>query len=77
VVAALPAIAHVGRVSGEQDGRFEFAGVHVVVVVTANAGRIAGLCPVVAARIQADPNCIVDVGFLRDIGKDIVPAVTR
>src|ERR1700693_2260012 len=30
VVATLPALAYVGRVSGEQDGCFEFAGVHVV-----------------------------------------------
>jgi hypothetical protein len=38
VVGALPAIAQLGRVSGKQDGCFEFAGVHVVVVVTAYAG---------------------------------------
>src|ERR1700686_4157643 len=76
VVAALPALAYVGRVSGEQDGCFEFAGVHVVVVGTGNAAGLAGLWPVVAARIHADLNCIVDIGFLRDVGKDIVAAVT-
>jgi hypothetical protein len=76
VVAALPAIAQVGRVSGEQDGCFEFASVHVVVVVAANAGGVAGLCPVVPARIQANLNCIVGVDFLRNIGKDVIAAVT-
>ena len=56
VVAALPPFAYIGRVSREQDGCFEFAAVHVVVVVTANAGGMAGLGPVVAARVQADLN---------------------
>lgn len=76
VVAALPAIAQVGRVSGEQDGCFEFAGVHVVVVVAADAGGMAGVYPVVPARIQADLNCVVDIDFLRNIGKDVIAAVT-
>jgi len=70
VVAALPAIAHVDRVSGEQDGCLEFVGVRVVVVVTANAGSMAGLCQVVSARIQANLNCIVGVGLLHDISKN-------
>jgi hypothetical protein len=76
VVAALPTIAHVGRVSGEQDGCFEFAGVHVVVVVAANSGGMASVCPVIPARIQANLNCIVGVDFLRDIGKDVIAAGT-
>lgn len=76
MVAALPAISQLGRVSGEQDGCFEFAGVHVVVVVTADASCMAGLCPVVTARIKADLNCFVRICFLHDIVKDIIAAVT-
>jgi hypothetical protein len=37
VVAALPALAYLGRVSGEQDGGLKLAGVHVVVVAVVPA----------------------------------------
>jgi hypothetical protein len=43
VVTGLPALAHSGRVSREQDGSFEFTRVHVVVAGAARTGGVAGL----------------------------------
>src|ERR1700757_31779 len=76
VVVTLPAVAHVARVSGEQDRRFEFAGVHVVVVATADAGSTACYRPVRAARIQPDAHRAVGVGLLHDIAEYVLAAVT-
>lgn len=38
VIMAMPAVAHVARVRGEQDRRLELAGVHVVVAAADDAG---------------------------------------
>src|ERR1700758_5211016 len=76
VVVTLPAVAHVAGVSGEQDRRFEFAGVHVVVVVAADAGGMPRFRPVGAARIQSDAHRADGVGLLHDIAEYVVAAVT-
>lgn len=76
VVMALPAVAHVARVSGEQDRHFELAGVHVVVAAARDAGRPAGLSPVLAAWIQPDAHRTAGVGLLHHIAEYVVTAVT-
>src|SRR6516162_7309035 len=76
MVIALPAAAHVARVSGEQDRRFELASVHVVVIATADAGSTARVRPVRAAWIQSDANRAVCIGLLHHIAEHIVAAVT-
>jgi hypothetical protein len=51
VVGCVRAVAHVWRVRGEQDGRFEFAGVHIVVVAAGDVRGDAGFGPVFAAGV--------------------------
>jgi len=60
VVGGVPAVAHVGGVRGEQDGRFEFAGVHVVVVAAGDARGGAGFGPVFAAGVEPDTERTVE-----------------
>src|ERR1700758_4846294 len=76
VVMALPAVAHVARVSGEQDRRLELAGVHVVVVAAGDAGSTARFRPVRAAWIQPDAHRAVGIRLLHHIAEHVVAAVT-
>lgn len=73
---ALPPVTHITRVGGEQDRRFELAGVHVVVVATADAGGLASFDPVRAARIQSDAHRTVCIELLDHIAEHVVAAVT-
>src|ERR1700694_2012384 len=75
VVGGVPAVAHGGGASGEQDGRCEFAGVHVVVVAAGDARGGAGFGPVFAAGVEPDTERPVNVGLLSEVGQDRVAAV--
>ena len=63
VIGGVPAIAHVGRLRGEQDGRFEFTDVHVVVGATGDARGDAGFGPIFAAGVEPDTERTLNVGL--------------
>lgn len=76
VVGAGPPVAQVVGVGGEQDGSFEFAGVHVVVIAAGDTGSGTGFGPVLATRIQPQFELVGGlVGMLDDIGEYGVAAV--
>jgi len=76
VVMALPAVAHVARVSREQDRRFELAGMHVVMVTAADTSSSARFRPVSAAWVQPDSHRAVCIRLLHHIAEHKVAAVT-
>jgi hypothetical protein len=63
-------------VSGEQDGRFEFAGTHVVGAAAAYVGRASRFRSIFTARAQPDSCCTIGVRLLYDVGQNVVAAVT-
>ncbi|OOK68391.1 hypothetical protein BZL29_6549 [Mycobacterium kansasii] len=76
MVGAGPPVAQVVGVGGEQDGSFEFAGVHVVVIAAGDTGSGTGFGPVLATRIQPQFELVGGlVGMLDDIGEYGVAAV--
>src|SRR5271168_2333887 len=70
VVGGVPTVANIVRVRGEQDGRFEFAGMHVVVVAAGNARGGAGFSSVFSAGIEPNTQRTVNVRLLSDVGQD-------
>lgn len=61
---------------GEQDGGFQFAGVHVVVVAAVDSCGGAGFGPVFAAGVEPHLDGVVGVvGLLDDVGEYRVSAV--
>ena len=75
VVAGVPAAAHIVGVRGQQNGSFEFAGVHVGVVGAADARCDPGFGPIFAAGVEANTERPVDVGLLSNVGQDCVATV--
>src|SRR6266568_772791 len=74
VVRRLVAGADQFRARVQQDGRFQFSGVHVIVSAAGQAGRDPGGVPVMAARIQRQATA-ADIGLLHDVRQHVVTTV--